>query len=134
MGLQEAMANIALGVSAAMGAGPYWSAVVRSDGEPEFDDGGSIVDASTPTERTCSAQVDTVSEAMRRAEGYVDRDVRLLVLAGTLSGELDTTQTIEVLTGPNAGIYSIQSVDRDPAGILWDCRGRPQALADDDDG
>jgi hypothetical protein len=61
---------------------------------------------------------------MRLAEGYTDRDMRLLVLAATLDADMDTSATVEVLEGPHAGKWMVSSVDRDPAGVYWECRGR----------
>lgn len=121
--LAAAFTSIALKVSAATGAG-YFDAVARWPGTSVFDDGGSIVSPGTPVEKACSVQVDSVTEAMREAEGYSDQDMRLLVLATTLDGELDTDATVEVLAGPHIGSWQLATVSRDPAGISWECRGR----------
>lgn len=123
MSIQQAIADIALAFSAQLGAG-YWDAKAKSPGTPTKDAGGSITSPGTPFALDCSAQVDAVTEAMRQAEGYTEQDVRILVLAATLDGELDTDATIKVLAGPHAGEYMVASVDRDPAGIYWECRGR----------
>lgn len=123
MAIADAFASIALSVSAAIGAG-FHSAVARWPGTATFDDGGSIAVPGTPVEKTCSAQVDAATEAMRLQEGYRDTDVRLLVLAATLDGELDTNASVELLAGPHAGAWSLESVTRDPAGLCWEARGR----------
>lgn len=120
--LAGAFTSIALKVSAATGAG-YFDAVARWSGVPVME-GGSIVTPGTPVEKSCSVQVDSVTEAMRAAEGYSDQDMRLLVLATTLDGELDTDATVEVLAGPHIGAWQLATVSRDPAGIAWECRGR----------
>lgn len=121
--MAAAFADIALAFSAA-GLGAYHDALAKTKGTPTYS-GGSIVTPGTPTERTCSVQVDAVTEAMRQAEGYTDRDMRLLVLADTLEGSLDTDATIDVLEGPYAGTeWMLASVDRDPVGAYWECRGR----------
>lgn len=123
MNIAERMAGIATGVSARLGAG-FWPARVVSVGAAEVDAGGSIVTPGVVTERDCSAMVDAVTEAMRLAEGFTERDVRILVLAGTLAGQITTDDRVEVLAGPNAGAFSVESVGRDPAGLYFELRGR----------
>lgn len=119
----DTFATIAGQISAAFD-GPYHDAVARWPGVPIYDDGGSIVSPGTPIALDCQVQVDAATEAMRAEVGYVGTDVRLLVLTSTLAGTLDTAATVEVLGGPGAGRYSVQSVGRDPLGVSWDCRGR----------
>ncbi len=102
--------------------GPFFPAAVVSETAPVVDDGGSIVTPGVPSERTCSAQVDVVTEAMRREPGFADKDVRLLLIG--LSGTLDTFARVEVRAGPSAGTYSVQSVSRDPVSVGFDCRAR----------
>lgn len=95
---------------------------------PVFDDGGSILEPGTPIAKACMCQVDAADEKMRAQEGYVDKDVALLVLVATLNAALDTDATVEVTVevtvGPNAGTYSVQSVSKDSMGTHWLCRGR----------
>lgn len=122
MTIAGAFADIALGFSAAIGGG-FHDAKAKWPGTPIMS-GGSIVTPGTPVEKTCSVQVDAVTEAMRQAEGYTDKDMRLLVLSATLDGDLDTSATIEVLDGPHAGEWMIASCDRDPCGVYFECRGR----------
>ena len=119
----DAFATIAGQISTAFD-GPYHDSIARWPGAPVYDDGGSIVSPGTPIALTCQCQVDSATEAMRAEVGYVGTDVRLLVLTSTLAGALDTEATVEVLGGPGAGRYSVQSVARDPLGVSWDCRGR----------
>lgn len=121
--LADAFASIAGQISAAFD-GPYHDAIARWPGEPVYDDGGSIIAPGVPVEKPCQVQVDSATEAMRAEIGYVGTDVRLLVLTATLAGVLDTAATVEVLGGPGAGRYSVQSAARDPLGVCWDCRGR----------
>lgn len=116
-------AGIATGISAAFG-GPYFPARVITVTDAVYDAGGSIVTPGTPVYRACQAQVDAATEAMRSADGFTERDVRILILAATLAGPIDTDARIEVLAGPNAGVYSIQSVDADTMGAYWELRGR----------
>jgi len=126
--MAAAFSGIALSFSQAMG-GPYHSGVVHWSGTPVFDDGGSIVAPGSASERPCSVQIDAVTEAMRGQDGYTDRDVRLIILAPTLDGSLDSDVRVEVLAGIDVpvdwvGFWSIESVDRDPLSIGWSCRGR----------
>lgn len=120
MSLAAAFESIALGFSAA-GLGPYHAARAVWPGEPVVDDGGSIVTPGTPVLRDCSVQVDAATDAMRADAGFVERDMRLLVIG---LDTLDTAATIAVLTGPNAGRWSVQSCERDPAAVGWVVRGR----------
>lgn len=121
--LAAAFAGIAERMSAAMG-GPYHTSVVHSETAPVFDDGGSIVTPGTPIARDCLCQVDVATQAMRQADGFVDTDVRLLVLTTSLEGPLLVGQRVEVTAGPGAGTYSVLSAVRDPLGVAWDCRAK----------
>lgn len=134
MTLAQELAAIALGVTTELGGeGPFFSAVVRSDGGPMYDDGGSIATPGAVVGRSCVAQIDSVTEAMRNAEGFTDRDMRILILG--LNGPLDTSHVIEMIDGPNVGAWTLQSAVTDPAGIGWECRGRIEATEPvEDDG
>jgi hypothetical protein len=121
--IPAAFARIATAFSAA-GLGPYQPSVASWPGVPVEDDGGSIITPGTPVEKTCYCQVDQVTEDMRAEAGYRDKDVALLILCDTLDGELDTDATINVTKGPNAGLWSVQSVSKDSMGTHWLCRGR----------
>jgi hypothetical protein len=121
--IPAAFANIAVAFSRA-GLGPFHPSKVITTTGAVYDDGGSIVTPGQVFRRDCMCQVDSVTEAMRAQDGYTDRDVRLLVLSTTLAGALDTSATVEVLEGPNPGVYSLQTCDRDPMGVYWECRGR----------
>lgn len=123
MTLAAVYASIVQGFSEAMG-GPFVAAVIHSPGVPVIDVGGSIVTPGTPVERACLAQVDVATEAMRGSDGYADGDVRILVLADGLSGTITTDERIEIEDGPSAGLWSIEAVSRDPAGIGFELRGR----------
>lgn len=120
--LDQAFAQIAAAFSDTFGAG-YWPAVARWPGTPVMA-GGSIVTPGTPVEKPCRAQVDNVTEAMRQAQSYTDGDVRILVLAATLDGALDTDARLEITDGPHVGEWLVAGVQRDPAAIYWECRGR----------
>ncbi|MES2783599.1 MAG: hypothetical protein V4657_12455 [Pseudomonadota bacterium] len=122
--MAQFFAGKALAISAMYG-GPYYDALVHSPGEAVYDDGGSIITPGDATVRTCQAQVDSVTQDMRREEGFVDGDVRILVLATTLSGAITTDDQIEILGGANVGRFMVQSVSRDPFGVYYELRGRP---------
>lgn len=123
MSIPEAFAAVAQAFSAA-GVGAFHDALAKWPGTPTMDDGGSIVAPGEPIELECSVQVDSVTEAMRAAAGFTEKDMRLLVLTATLEGDLDTGATIEALAGPHAGSWALASCDRDPCGVYFECRGR----------
>ncbi|MET3710409.1 hypothetical protein ABIC65_001089 [Sphingomonas trueperi] len=120
--IAAAFAQIMVAASGALGAG-YWPAVARWPGTPVMEN-GSIVTPGTPIALDCMAQVDAATEAMRGEASYTDGDVRILVLADTLAGTLDTAARIEITEGPHVGTFMIATCQRDPAAIYWDCRGR----------
>lgn len=121
--MAEVFAQKALAISAMYG-GPYYDAIIKSPGEAVYDDGGSIITAGDETLRTCQAQVDDATQDMRREEGFVEGDVRILVLASTLSGAVTTDDRIEILGGANIGEWLIQTISRDSFGIYFELRGR----------
>jgi hypothetical protein len=125
MSLAIRLTRIAQSVSERIGAG-FWPGVVHTSGGATYDTGGSIVAPGVTTERDCLVQVDFVTQAMRATEGYAEGDVRLLVLAGSLSGGLTADDRVEVTSGPHAGLYSVRSAVLDVAATHWDCRGRPE--------
>lgn len=116
-------ATVAQSVSAMFG-GPYYDAIIRSPGQPVYDDGGSIITPGTPTSRICQAQVDVVMQDMRSDVGFTDGDVRILVLADTLEGAVSLDDSIELLGGSHIGMWQVQSVSIDPFGIYYELRGR----------
>ena len=120
MSLPQAFSNIALAVSDAMG-GPFYSARVVTQAITQ-DEGGDTIKAE-PTYRTCSVQVDLVSDDMR-ASGTVEGEARFMVLSATLSGTLGTDEEIEVLSGPHTGVWQVSKLERDPAAIGWVGVGR----------
>lgn len=122
--IAEAFSEIALGVSAVFG-GPYFPAKVLDPGVAQYDTGGSIIPGTgAPTERPCMCQVDVADWVMRQAEGFVDGDARFLILSATLTGALGTSARVQVTEGPNAGIWMVSAIDRDPGGAYWQGRGR----------
>ncbi|MEJ7933496.1 hypothetical protein WG907_04390 [Sphingobium sp. AN558] len=124
MDMAAAFADIGLAFSAAFG-GPFWPAQIITQGELEYDDGGSIIPGTgEPVRRDCMAQVDAVSEAMRLQEGFAEKDRRIIVLAATLEGGVTTADKIEILEGPFAAIWSIEFVGMDTVAAGRELRGR----------
>lgn len=121
-----AFASIA-GSFSQMAGGPFVDAVAKWPGTPTYDSGGSIVLPGAPTSYACRAQFDAPTQQMRAAEGFLQTDVRILVLATSISRVLDTAATITVASGPNAGTWAILTCQRDPAGVGFECRGRKVA-------
>jgi hypothetical protein len=116
-------ANLATAFSN-MAGGPFVDAVASWPGTPVYDDGGSIVTPGTPASYACKAQFDAPTQAMRAAEDFLQTDVRILVLAASITRALDTAATVTVATGPNAGTWSLLTCQRDPAGVGYECQGR----------
>lgn len=123
MDVAAAFSGIAQQFSATFGAG-YHPGVASKSTDPVLDDGGSIVTPGAPVAMDCLVQVDAVTEAMRRTEGFRDTDMRLLVLAHGLAEPIDTDMVIDVLEGPHAGAWRVATVQRDPAGVYFECLGR----------
>lgn len=123
LNLAKVFAERAALISAKFG-GPYYDAIVHSPGEPVYDNGGSIATPGTATQATCQAQVDSVTQDMRAVEGFIEGDVRILVLTITITGEITTDDQIEILGGANVGWWLVQSVTRDAMGIYYELRGR----------
>lgn len=119
----EIFASLATGFAAQFGA-PFQDVVARWPGKASYDDGGSIVSPGTPVEKPCKAQFDAPTEAMRNDPGFLENDVRLIILTATLDGTLDRTAKIVVDEGANAGEWVLQSITGDSAGIGWECRAR----------
>lgn len=121
--LDQVFAGLATSFAEQFGA-PFGDAVARWSGTPTKDAGGSIVTPGTPVELDCKAQFDAPTQAMRADAGFLETDVRILVLAASLDATLDQAAKIVVSSGINAGTWALLSVTRDPAGIGYECRGR----------
>lgn len=119
--LDQLFSNLATGFAAQFGA-PFEDASAAWPGTATFDSGGSITAAGTPTSHGCKVQFDAPTQAMRAAEGFMETDARVIVLA--FAATLDTRARITVASGANAGTWELLSVTRDPAGIGYECRGR----------
>lgn len=121
MSMADAFGAIARNVSAALG-GPYHAGRIHEQGDPVYDDGGSIVTPGTATHTACMAQMDVMTDAMRLQDGFVEGDVRILVLDGAFV--ITTDSELEITEGPHIGRWMVQSVTRDPFGVYWELRGR----------
>lgn len=119
----QLFANLATGFADQFGA-PFIEAMATWPGTPVKDAGGSIVTPGTPVSLPCKAQFDEATQAMRATEGFLETDVRILVLSATLDATLDTKAKISVAAGANAGTWALLSCERDPAGVGYECRGR----------
>jgi hypothetical protein len=64
-------------------------------------------------------QIDQATEAMRSSEGYVDGDIRILMLAHGVAAP-DTDCEI----GAGGKRYSVETVGTDPCGSYYELRGR----------
>lgn len=121
--LDQAFADIGLAFSAAFG-GIFWPSRIITDTPAEWDDGGSIITPGGIVYRPCQAQVDAATLAMRQTEGFVEQDRRIIVLAATLEGLISTNDRIEILEGPFAALWNIESVSRDTGAAGFELRGR----------
>ncbi|MES2289301.1 MAG: hypothetical protein V4530_06135 [Pseudomonadota bacterium] len=110
--------------AASLVPGLYGPAVATWPGTATRDAGGSITAPGVAQNVACRVQFDRVTDAMRSSDDFVDTDVRIIVLADGLTRPIDQQARIIVASGPHAGTWSIRSVDQDPAGIGFECRGR----------
>lgn len=120
---EQIFAGLAQGFAATFG-GPFFAASAVWPGTPVKDAGGSITTPGTPITKACMVQFDAATQTMRATDGFIETDVRILVLAGLLDGTLDEKARIVVADGQYAGSWALLSVTRDPAGIGYECRGR----------
>lgn len=66
-------------------------------------------------------QIDQATQAMRSADGFVEGDVRILMLAhGVAAPDTDS----EIAAG--GARYMVETVGTDPAGSYYELRGRPR--------
>jgi hypothetical protein len=84
------------------------------------DDGkGGGTDAGFAPAEAVKVQLDQATQAMRVTVGYVDGDVRILMLAhGVAAPDTDA----EIAAG--GARYMIETVGTDPAGSYYELRGR----------
>lgn len=89
-------------------------------GDPEYDDDTVEVTGYTNDGNTAiKLQVDSATEAMRRAEGFAEGDVRLIILAqGVPAVTSDHQVTVR------GQLHHVLSADLDAAASHWVCRAR----------
>lgn len=89
-------------------------------GEPSYQPNGDIFEyAGSDVPAKC--QVDAATDAMRRAEGFSEGDVRLIILALGLPTITDNHQlTVQGVR------YFLAGPTLDAAGSHWVARGRPR--------
>lgn len=121
--IDAVFANLATSFAAQFGA-PFIDVTAKWPGTPTRDAGGSITAPAAPVSLPCKAQFDVPTQAMRQAEGFMETDARVIVLAASLMATLDTKAKIIVASGANVGTWELLSCVRDPAGIGYECRGR----------
>lgn len=80
---------------------------------------GDVMESFTDT--AIKVQRDAVTERMRQAAGYTERDVALIILA---YGGVPTTD--DEATDADGSRWRIASVDRAADTSHWICRGSPQ--------
>lgn len=122
----QLFAGIATGFSEQFG-GPFQTATARWPGVPTRDSGGSITTPGSPVTKSCRVQVCAPTDAMRTDAGFIETDMRLVVLTASLDATLDTNARIVIASGRFAGTWELQSATLDTAGIGWVCRGRKVA-------
>jgi len=84
--------------------------------------GGDGKLTATPGSEACKAQIDEVTEAMRQAAGYSERDVAIIILQGSVAGAAPTSDD-EITVGGNRW-YLRAPITSDPAQSYWLARGQ----------
>lgn len=100
----------------------YLPATLSDTGATTYTEKGGIVRGSAP--RECLAQVDSCTQAMIAAEGYVDTDRGVFILTASLEGQAIAGNEFVMSQGPYAGTrWRLSSpIDQDPAGAYWRAR------------
>lgn len=102
--------------------GPLYLAARVTNRELSYAGDGSI--QAGDGKRACKARVDNATHRMREADGYVETDRAISILAASLTGELTADYDVEILEGDYAGsTFSIASIDRPPGASYFLCRG-----------
>lgn len=119
------------GIQALFGAafgGLYLNATLYGGGRYIYDGAGNII-GYDEGEQVCKAQVDAVDWAMRQ-EGYVDGDVKIIILSQGLSRPVNADHQIAVqadrfaIEGGGYQRWSLSGIAMDAAGSHFVCRGR----------
>ena len=112
---------------AALG-GMYLPAMLYGGAGPIYDPVNGDIIGYDPGEAPCRAQADSVDWTMR--EGYIDGDIRILILSLGLPGPVTADHTIVIqadrfaLPGGGWKRWLISQPSMDAAGSHWVCRGR----------
>lgn len=77
--------------------------------------GGVMVPVDQPPVAV-RVQIDRCTEAMRQAQGYTEKDVRMLVLQAGVPGQMITSNDKIVARGQTWKLYEIYE---DPARVYW---------------
>lgn len=94
----------------------YLDATLHRAGEITYTDG--VITGTGATDVPAKAQVDAATYAMVNSDGYVDGDMRIMILNPGVPVTTDDEITV-------AGTrWKIQSVTQDPAVAYYECRGR----------
>lgn len=130
--------------------GLYLPAILHAGtGDPIYADGGEIVGYVGGGDQPIKVQIDAATDAMRRADGFAEGDVRLIILTTygqpggvALTPHSDETplsddslyqqgsygHVVEITSDHEVTVqgvkYRLQSVERDPALSHWVARGR----------
>jgi hypothetical protein len=101
-------------------SGLYLDATIhRGTGDPLYDGDGNITGYADTGDEVCKAQVDTATEAMRRADGFAEGDARILILAHGL-GPVTSDHQLTV----RGQRWHLLSAELDAAQSHWTCRAR----------
>lgn len=124
LNLPSAFLAVAAKVGSLAGA-PFYDGAIGSEETPgHYDDDGNWVPGEAATERPCKVQIDVATEAMRQTDGFVDGDVRFIILAASVTGSINTDAIVKIAAGDRAGTWMVSSLELDPARIGWVGRGR----------
>ncbi len=91
---------------------------------PTKDAGGRITASATPIVADAQVQVTRATDGMRADAGFIQGDVRVIVLAAGLARKVDRSATVNVLAGPHLGSYSLETESADSVMLAFDGRGR----------
>lgn len=102
----------------------YLAGTLHRATRTESDNGDVTVaftgDEGQPPGTPIRYQPDKITEAMRRAEGFTDKDAAFIILQ---SGVSPAPTTADELTA--GGRWAVKSVDADPANTHWVVRASP---------
>lgn len=125
MSLASRYARIAVAVGAKVGA-PFYAGQIIVQAGVVFDDGGSIVTPAGPAYRDCQVQIVSLDDRAR-PEGWTDKDYSFVILAGMLTGNLDTDARVRITDAAAPAdfrkTWTVSGLQRDPAGIGYTGKG-----------